>query len=230
MTDFAKEAKRVKPEIEGLMASCDLSDASSEGKGKMKTVLEKILQVLMLAGLAYKETMKCDRMGVHPDNRFGTGVDPVQVHTLLWMIVQQGWAWLEVAGRAIAFAVSPKRAKEQRAFNENLVELSGGTLAPIGPDLRALTVAGSHTTQVLKAVNGQIKGMPEAFESQSSGLWDGNGFLDQKLIFEACPEMQKAVADGIEYIIVRAEAEEVRGRGAGERGRADTWGRRVDRR
>ena len=224
MTDFAKEAKRVKPEIEGLMATCDLSDETSEGKGKMKSVLEKILQVLLAVGLATKDKMKCDRMGVHPDNRFGTGVDPMQVHTLLWMIVQQGWAWLEVAGRAIAFAVSPKRAKEQRAFNENLVELSGGTLAPIGPDLRALTVAGSHTTQVLKALHAQVKGIPEAFELETLALWDANGFVDQKLVFEACPEMQKAVADGIEYIIIRWEAEEVRGRGAGEGGRAGAWG------
>ena len=79
-------------------------------------------------------------------------------------------------------------------------------------------------------MHAQVKGIPEAFELETLALWDANRFVDQKLVFEACPEMQKAVADGIEYIIVRAEAEEVRGRGAGERGRADTWGRRVDRR
>ena len=121
----------------------------------IKTTADHIIGLLMARNLAYKLRIIIDQLGVHPQNRFGMGVEAFDVHELLMDILRQGFSWLEVVG-ARCFEVAPSGTtahKQQVQFQKNLHDASDGLLALMDPaDLRFLTVTCSHTLQGLRCV------------------------------------------------------------------------------
>ena len=211
--DHERNAKKVAPEIETLIASCSSGDPQG---GRMRSVMETIIQKLIDADLAFREQVRPELVGVHPKNRHGVGCIPSEVHSPLLLIVQQGWANVEVAGKAIAFQHPPGVAgKLNLTFNQELVEKSNGLLAPISSDMRIVTVVGTHTSQALKAVNAGVKGVP-TIESTSAAnrkrdvrIWDERGHVDKQKVLTVNPVMQAVLQHGLEYVVIRQEMEKV---------------------
>ena len=75
--------QRAKPQIEALMAS------SQSGMGR-KTVANSIRALLISEKLASRVSVPVLSVAVHPDNRFGTGLDVTDVHPLLELICTNG--------------------------------------------------------------------------------------------------------------------------------------------
>ena len=84
--------QNVKDEVQSLMAGV----AEPGGKGIVQSV-DLIVGLLKRAGLAYKQTVHSQFVGVHPSNRYGQGVTPSEVHSLLEDIASLGWSWAKVA-------------------------------------------------------------------------------------------------------------------------------------
>ena len=85
------------------------------------------------------------KVGVHPDNREGCMVVPIDVHDLLVRIVGDGWD--ESLVDALACKMPPSLAATWRAKNVALTENACGLLAPCVPDLlEIVTARGNRTT------------------------------------------------------------------------------------
>ena len=187
-----------------MMSACDKDDCF-----KMRSVAADVIDVLKDNGLATKEKMKVEFTGVHPRNRFGVGVDPAAVHELLSAILDQGFVESEIRDKLWAFQVSPGDAgKAQVVFNTRLVSEANGLLGKAGPDIRILTVAGSHTTQALKCVQEGTMGIPQTGKS-SLWIWKESGQLNTAVILGMAPRVKQILEEGMEYLVFRKELEEV---------------------
>jgi hypothetical protein len=89
----------------------EMIDEAIRMEAQIKPTAEKIMKMLQEADLAYFEHVKFNRIGVHPDNRFGSGLMPWAVHALLLRIINAGWSWGECCG-CIAFEVRRGRDGE----------------------------------------------------------------------------------------------------------------------
>ena len=118
---------------------------------------QDLINRLRKAGLMKKRIYTVDRVGVHPDNRQGAGLVPIDVHDLLQRIVAGGWNWLKVD--AMASELPPDEAEEWREFNENLANESMGLLPPIVKEnIAIVTARGSHTTAAVRCMEYGSKG------------------------------------------------------------------------
>eukprot|EP00959_Pyramimonas_sp_CCMP1952_P231490 4838487-Pyramimonas_sp.AAC.1 len=71
---------------------------TSECASQIASASDQLCNQLLAKNLAYKERVRCTRMAPHHNNRFGLGVDVLDVHELLDCIVKTGWRWTEVLG------------------------------------------------------------------------------------------------------------------------------------
>ena len=93
-----------------------------------QTVQDYICTILRNAKLSAQRWVPVDVVGVHPDNRGGSGLVPVDVHDLLLQIATQGWSWAECT--ALASEIPPGEEGERwRAFNKELADKADGLLA-----------------------------------------------------------------------------------------------------
>ena len=186
--DWAKETAKIAGEIKGKMKSCESDDGFDRAK-KIRTVAAEIIVFLLSVGLAYMETVPPNGTAIHPRNRSGLGVVPSDVHSLLFLILSQGFVWLEVQGKMWAFERSPKpqESKKSHDFNRKVVEKSKGLLAAPNPDARILTIAGTHTNQGARCVIHETKGIPpqgpakkanDATE-KSFDIWTREGYISK---------------------------------------------------
>jgi hypothetical protein len=138
-------------------------------------------------------------VGVHPDNREGSGIVPIDVHNLLRRIVQDGWNFTEV--ECLGCTIPPLGSTEGdrwRDFNERVVQGSNGLLPPIsGSFLQAVTARGSHTTGVVRLVKFGAKGVHD-----DCCL---NGRVSQSKIIEKRPSMAEPVNKGLPYTLIKWE-------------------------
>lgn len=109
--------------------------------------LGKVIEILLDAGQAQKITMEPDKLLPHPKNRGGRMVVAADVEYKGGMIVTAG-AKMELIGESIAFELPEEGPMKQHYLGliQELVDSSGGKLAPISGKEVALTVASSHTT------------------------------------------------------------------------------------
>ena len=75
---FEQRAARVKPEIEALISQADSAAGEQQGERQI-SVLEEVIALLLAWNLAWHEKVPAQWIGVHPDNRWGSGVEAVQV-------------------------------------------------------------------------------------------------------------------------------------------------------
>ena len=161
---------------------------------ELKSVMDSVVAKLEAHGLAYRRRVCNDHVGVHPCNRFGMGVSPVDCQSLLLEIAKQGWSYAETA-RAAAAEVPPGAEGElARRFNADLVACSDGLLAPQGVDaIEVLTVCCSHTAQGLRAAKNGAKGIhPEVC---------ADGRLSRERLCELSPSMKDRLKSPTEILI-----------------------------
>jgi hypothetical protein len=102
---IAAALDEVGPKVNAMLA--DLEQSGEGKQTRIKTVVDKILEMALESGLAYKEKVSNAAVGVDPSNRYGDGLHPLDVHELLLEIALQGWSNAEVQ-RACAAELPPR--------------------------------------------------------------------------------------------------------------------------
>jgi hypothetical protein len=191
---IAAALDEVGPKVNALLA--DLEQSGEGKQTRIKTVVDKILEMALESGLAYKEKVSNAAVGVDPSNRYGDGLHPLDVHELLLEIAHQGWSNAEVQ-RACAAELLPGAAGQAaKDFNARLVANSDGLLAPLDPDaIRLTTVACSHTVAGLRVALFGARGVHKEICV--------DGFVSKERLMELSPEMRDPVENGITWTILR---------------------------
>ena len=153
---------------------------------------EAIRNCLSDAQLAWKQTLRCDYVGVHPMNRSGLGVGGSESHYHGADVLRAGWSWTK-ASDAAAFEADPADT-EALQFNRLLVDMSKG-LIPELTLLKLLGVGGNHTNTFLRCVLAQS-------QSCVAHLQDANGCYNQEDMFVERAEFKKAVCEGMPWFVM----------------------------
>lgn len=155
--------------------------------------LDKLTALLKENALAYSTIATPGDMLVHPHNRGGAMLSPLDVHDKGQKIVDLGFR-RSLLTDSLAFELSAleEKKKEQVAANHDLSNKSGGLLAPVSGSERFLTVSSSHTTAYLKACQAKCKKV-------------GGGFLT----LEHDEGMKDACSHGWPWLIVSWKAEQL---------------------
>jgi hypothetical protein len=165
---------------------------------------------IRMARLSDKKWYLVKHVGVHPDNREGVGLVPIDVHDLLSQIVKDGWNYELVD--ALAGEVPPDHVFMEtqghqfqvsawlKKFNRELVEQAGGLLPKIiEDDMKIVTARGSHTTALVRCMEADdVVGVHDNTMNQE-------GFVSRAVIVDAQPTMQQPLDHGIEYEVVSWE-------------------------
>ncbi|OLQ00277.1 hypothetical protein AK812_SmicGene17089 [Symbiodinium microadriaticum] len=122
---------------------------AAEG-GKLVQSIDGLHEFLVQHGLAWRQVIHCDHVGVHSQNRDGLGCSSAHVHDLLKSICSIGFSQSEVRGICLEVPHGPE-GDEIRGFNQRLVSDAGGKLAPV-TSLRYASVVGSHANQAARCI------------------------------------------------------------------------------
>ena len=194
--------ERIKLVTEAMEALMGLRTAGA-GSGQpvqLVQAVDKVLELLKANGLAYIQRISPQFVGVHPSNRYGQGVTPSEVHALLEDIFQLGWSWGKVAQATCVEMPVGKFQREHEFFNIELAQGSDNQLAPVGAGtLKFYSLSCGHTNQGLRAA---LAGVP----STSATLAD-NGFMDKGKIAARDPAMGRAIAEGLEWLVLCRQVE-----------------------
>ena len=200
MFQFAKDASInervscVAPAINSTIESFELEDTGVEA------FQEKLLKMTRDAGLLEEQRHDVENVGVHPDNREGSMLVPVDAQDLLRHWVVGGWSWAK--WNALATPIpSGNIGDEWRAKNAELAKNSNGMLAPCNADkLAVVTGMGSHGTAALRALKMGAKGAEGLAE-----FCDDKGCLSMSKVLERQPSMKLPFEQGCPYSVIRAE-------------------------
>ncbi|CAE7534678.1 unnamed protein product [Symbiodinium sp. CCMP2592] len=113
--------------------------------GKLVQSMDSLHQFLVQQGLAWKQVIHCQHIGVHEQNRDGLGCSCSHVHELLTSIATIGFSQQEVKGICVEVP-SGAEGDSIRDFNEKLIGGSSGKLAPL-TGIRYASIVGSHANQ-----------------------------------------------------------------------------------
>ena len=80
---------QVDPEIVRMLAETDAGN-----RGNVVATVDDIMGRLESSGLAYLVQIPPSLVGVHPMNRNGYGLSPIEVHALGADITKLGWSWV----------------------------------------------------------------------------------------------------------------------------------------
>jgi hypothetical protein len=169
-----------------------IESASSE---HLVQTTRKLIAYLLKIRIAQSFDIPSEIVGVHPDNRDGQGCSWQDVYDLLDLIIDVGWSDEEV--QAICISISQKDRCKIVQFNEQLVEASGGHLAPISTPLRYASLAASHTNQVIRVVLASCK--------HSNPKATDNGRLSVSKVSAHDHEFGGRLKTGLKWISVPAE-------------------------
>ena len=166
--------------VDSAMGMARKADAIMR-KQQIKAAADEIMRMLRGAGLVYDETVDIDNIGVHPENRFGSGPTALNVHKLISAIIEMGWSWLECGGaRAFEAQTDPEKRATQETFNCTNIERADGQLAGVRmADLRILTVTCSHTVAGVRAVKHGAKS-----DVLKEELLSPDGNISKEKVFE----------------------------------------------
>ena len=82
--------------IRAMIAECA---AKGEGQDEKRALAESIVKQLKDGNFATEDVIKHSKIAVHPDNRHGVGVDPLDAHALLGRICRDGFSQEELGVR-----------------------------------------------------------------------------------------------------------------------------------
>ena len=130
--DFIKKAED--GQLVGSMASC--------------------VDYLMKEGLAYKQVLRSQAIGVHEENRDGVMIDVAHVSELIATFERMGWRDEEAKAMCIELA-DDEASERTREANRQLCSASDGQLAPADgfkEKMRFASIQGSHTNQAFRSI------------------------------------------------------------------------------
>lgn len=154
---------------------------------------KQLLATLVDAKIAYRLTIPCLLVGVHPTNRDGYGVNAMDVHALMDDIFSIGWDSSKVSALCVELSSHDEQAIKQ--FNQKLVRESNGLLAPDHIEqMKYSSLWGGHTNQILRAIKCGI-----CHASQDMCI---DGHLDAQKVQKHDPEFGAAVMDGVQWLVI----------------------------
>ena len=151
---------------------------------------------LVADGVAYKSTVRVLDIVAHPSNRGGIMLNHHDAHEVLSRVFKGGVSVDELRG-ATAFELFPMMS-DQRAYqlqrNRDIIERSGGMLAPLSGSERIATVGCSHFSSALKAALAGCITEVDALKPSGS-----NKLSPEHLCTK--PGFKELLNDGIEFLI-----------------------------
>lgn len=173
--------------------------AAAKKSGTLVSAWDEIKHLLIEAKVAWIAQTPPEFVGVHPDNRSGTGVGGSEAHWHGFKIYKAGFSWSKAAD-ATAFEVAPGQTHAQRK-NDEMVSLSGG-LIPKLSQLKLLSVGGGHTNTWLRAIKaGCRSAVPE--------LADATGHLSVDKLTIDRASLREAIDKGLRWTVLHHECERV---------------------
>ena len=193
-------AEKHAPTINNTISDLEAGDK----KKQIQSVGAELLDLLEATGLTYKSMFHHSRVGVASVNREGSMLCADNVHRLLTRFTEKGWNGRESAGALAGEVGEGASADHERKENLRVIEESGGLLPfLLVEDMQIVTIAGSHTSTVLRLIDGaeenQYKTSPE------NAHLCVNGFLSKQAILETAPSLKRPCAHGMEYTVVRKQ-------------------------
>lgn len=184
---------------EALVKTVSFRIAAAKKSGELLSTWDDIKQQLIEANVAWEAQTPPEFVGVHPDNRSGTGVGGSEAHFHGHKICKAGFSWIKAAD-ATAFEVAPGVSKAHDE-NDKIVSLSGGLIPPL-TQLRLLSVGGGHTNTFLRAVKAGCR-------SAVTELADATGHLSAEKLTVGRPGLKEAVDKGLRWFVLHHECERV---------------------
>ena len=173
--------------------------AAAKKTGTLLSSWDEIKQILIEAKVAWAAQTPPEFVGVHPDNRSGTGVGGSEAHFHGFKIYKAGFSWSKAAD-ATAFEAAPGQT-HAHLKNDEMVSLSGG-LIPKLSQLKLLSVGGGHTNTWLRAVKaGCRSAVPE--------LADETGHLSVDKLTIDRASLREAIDKGLRWTVLHHECERV---------------------
>ena len=129
---------RANPKIQDLLQEANFLNANRSSKTKIVSILESVLDLLKEDGMLSYLQIHPKKVGVHPCNRYGFGLQVNNVHRLGARIVGMGWSWeacsLAIAMRSggtskIADVTVNLQAGSKKLGRSNPAEIDFGSLA-----------------------------------------------------------------------------------------------------
>ncbi|CAK9018480.1 unnamed protein product [Durusdinium trenchii] len=122
--------------------------------GQLVGSMALCVDYLMKEGLAYKQVLRSQAIGVHEENRDGVMIDVAHVSELIATFERMGWRDEEAKAMCIELA-DDEASERTREANRQLCSASDGQLAPADgfkEKMRFASIQGSHTNQAFRSI------------------------------------------------------------------------------
>ncbi|CAE7278603.1 unnamed protein product [Symbiodinium sp. CCMP2456] len=160
--------------------------------GKLVQSIDSLHQFLVQQGLAWKQVIHCQHIGVHSENRDGLGCSSSHVHELLTSIASIGFSQQEVKGICLEVP-SGAEGDPIREFNDNLIKESGNKLAPL-TGMRYASIVGSHANQAARCLFFRTP--------HEDTRLTNDGKLSLERLESLDPAWAKSITNGHEWLVV----------------------------
>ena len=158
---------------------------AERGRERLVKTVHEVLSLLERHGHVYSMKLKPSFVGVSPLNRDGNGINPVDVHDLLGDIVTSGW----LDSRVTAIGVEPS-CEQELLWNHDFFKHAENMLGTMDTSqIKALSLAGSHTTAVLRC-------FAQELPHEGDEMVTHKGKLNLELLRRRDPDFFRAVQDG----------------------------------
>ena len=181
------------PTIVGLLAKVDNSDRT-----KIVSTVDTILDILEKENFAYRKQIHPSAIGVHPCNRNGYGISPIEVHALGETIVKLGWSW-NACSHAVCIEDDAKSTIG--SFTQKLSQSASGLAPKTASDIVAGSLSCSHTTAFLDAVNNAVP--------TTSLTLAVDDCLPRANIVDRDPKFGEALDKGLNWLVLRSSVAEM---------------------
>ena len=194
---------RGNPKIQDLLQEANFLNANRSSKTKIVSILESVLDLLKEDGMLSYLQIHPKKVGVHPCNRYGFGLQVNNVHRLGARIVGMGWSW-EACSLAIAM-----RSGGTNKIADFTVNLQAGSkkLGRNNPqEIDFGSLACGHTNQFLVACIDQAPTDEEALQGP-----DGCISMEKLMKNDKTGKLKEALEKGMKWTIIDSRAEDMYG-------------------
>lgn len=197
MLSKMERIQKVAPELKLLVQQ---HESDSYPGGGVEAFNAYINGLLDTNGLIDREVKHVSKICVHPANREGAGLVPIDVQDLLKKFAEKGYnpmLWEAFGARIPNGPVGASWVEK----NIELIAASDGLLAPMDPDVvDVATGRGSHGSAALRLAEfGGRSIHPE--------LADANGMVSKAKLIELQPSWEEPLKNGLLYKVIPGELE-----------------------
>ena len=179
-----------------------LDEGKKEG---MMALADALCEELRRKNLAKVERRSNDSLLFHPSNRFGAGLEPVDVWNLLKETAPRGFSWHKVKLARACQILPGNLGSDQLETNRAVAKKSGGLLPEPNSMASACAVACTHTVHTLKVIDHECK--PPEDDPFWTGLLREDGRLSKEKFLEKFPSYREPLEIGLSWFISNPEVE-----------------------